>query len=54
MDRAYLVVDVGDVHDKVDVVAKVITENPSDNVLGEVVSNDQLDCQENNGRADLA
>ena len=38
MSKAYLVVYVGDVHDKVDVVAKVVAEDTANDVLGDVVA----------------
>jgi hypothetical protein len=38
---AHLVINVGDVHDKVHVVAEVIPKNTSDNVLREVVAGRQ-------------
>ena len=34
----HLVVDIGDVHDKLDVIAEVINQNPPDNILGHVIS----------------
>lgn len=33
-----LVVDIGDVHDKVDVVAKVVLQDAADDILGQVVT----------------
>lgn len=35
--RNHLVIDVGDIHDEVNVVAKVIGHNPTQNILGDIV-----------------
>jgi hypothetical protein len=36
--NANLVINIGDVHDKIDIVAKVIRHNSAQDVLGDVVS----------------
>lgn len=35
--RDHLVIDVGDIHDKVNVVTEVIGHDPTQNILGDIV-----------------
>jgi hypothetical protein len=42
--NANLVINIGDVHDKIDIVAKVIRHNSAQDVLGDVVSEGKRIC----------
>jgi hypothetical protein len=40
--KTYLVVDIGNVHDEIDIVSKVVAQDPADDILSQVVATCQL------------